>query len=137
MALLTNFPLMALALISYNGLIFGLGGDPVLWQTEIFTLSMMSGAQWHYDLGDLMVTIGLVLLFAEILKATRIGKMSIIDHLLSILVLLIFLVEFLMVPAASTSVFFSLMLMTLIDVMAGLSVSIRSATRDVSLGDGI
>ena len=137
MALLTNFPLMALALISYNGLIFGLGGDPMLWQTEIFILPMMSGAQWPFNLGDLMITVGLVLLFAEILKATRIGKMSIIDHLLSILVLLIFLVEFLLVPAASTSVFFSLMLMTLIDVMAGLSVSIRSATRDVSLGDGL
>lgn len=137
MALLTNFPLMALALISYNGLIFGLGGDPVLWQAEIFTLPMMSGALWLYNLGDLMITVGLVLLFIEILKATRIGKMSILDHLLSILVLMIFLVEFLMVPAASTSVFFGLMVMTLIDVMAGLSVSIRSATRDVSLGDSI
>ncbi|MGI9365357.1 MAG: hypothetical protein ACR2O8_09260 [Rhizobiaceae bacterium] len=135
--MLTNFPLMALALISYNGLIFGLGGDPELWQAEIFTLPMMSGALWLYNLGDLMITVGLVLLFIEILKATRIGKMSILDHLLSILVLMIFLVEFLMVPAASTSVFFGLMMMTLIDVMAGLSVSIRSATRDVSLGDSI
>ena len=71
----------------------------------------------------------------EILKATRVGKMSIIDHLLSTVVLIIFLVEFLLVPGASTSVFFALMLMTLIDVMAGFSVSIRSATRDVSLGD--
>ena len=82
-----------------------------------------------------MITIGLILLFIEILKATRIGKLSIVDHLLSTIILLIFLVEFLLVPAAASSVFFALMLMTLIDVTAGFSVSIRSATRDVSLGE--
>ena len=133
--MLTNFPLMALALIIYNGIMFGLGGVALTWQTEIFSLNMVSGATWLFSLGDLMLTIGLVLLFIEILKATRVGKMSIIDHLLSTVVLIIFLVAFLLVPGASTSVFFALMLMTLIDVMAGFSVSIRSATRDVNLGD--
>ena len=135
--MLTNFPLMAIALIVYNGIVFGLGGDALTWQSELFSLNMVSGALWNFSLGDLMITIGLFLLFVEILKATRVGKLSIIDHLLSTVVLIIFLVEFLLVSAASTSVFFALMLMTLIDVMAGFSVSIRSATRDVSLGDGL
>ena len=92
---------------------------------------------WTMRLGDLMIAFGLFILFFEILKATRIGRMSIIDHLLSTLVLLIFIVEFLLLPAAATPVFFILMLMVLVDVMAGYSVSIRAATRDVSLGDGI
>ena len=135
--MLTNFPLMAIALIVYNGIVFGLGGDSLTWQTEIFSLNMVSGATWIFDLGNMLITIGLLLLFVEILKATRVGKMSIIDHLLSTVVLMIFLIEFLLVPAASTSVFFALMLMTLIDVMAGFSVSIRSATRDVNLGNGL
>jgi hypothetical protein len=135
--MLTNFPLMALALIIYNGIMFGLGGATLTWQTEIFSLNMVSGATWIFNLGDLMLTIGLVLLFIEILKATRVGKMSIVDHLLSTVVLIIFLIEFLLVSGASTSVFFALMLMTLIDVMAGFSVSIRSATRDVNLGDSL
>ena len=133
--MLTNFPLMAIALIIYNGIVFGLGGDALRWQSEMFNINMVSGAPWQFQLGHLMLTIGLVLLFVEILKATRVGSLSILDHLLSTVVLIIFLVEFLLVPAASTSVFFLLMLMTLIDVMAGFSVSIRSATRDVSLGD--
>jgi len=126
---------MAIALIIYNGIVFGLGGDALSWQSEMFNINMVSGAPWQFQLGHLMLTIGLVLLFVEILKATRVGSLSILDHLLSTVVLIIFLVEFLLVPAASTSVFFLLMLMTLIDVMAGFSVSIRSATRDVSLGD--
>ena len=135
--MLTTFPLMAIALIVYNGIVFGLGGDALTWQNELFSVNMVSGATWSFSLGDLMITIGLFLLFVEILKATRIGSLSIIDHLLSTVVLIIFLIEFLLVPAASTSVFFALMIMTLIDVMAGFSVSIRSATRDVSLGDSL
>ena len=65
--MLTNFPLMALALIIYNGIMFGLGGAALTWQTEIFSLNMVSGATWVFDLGDLMLTIGLVLLFVIML----------------------------------------------------------------------
>lgn len=137
MRFLTNFPLMALVLIVYNGLAFGLAGEATSWDTPVFMLRMMSDVIWTMRLGDLVIAFGLFILFFEILKATRIGRMSIIDHLLSTLVLLIFIVEFLLLPAAATSVFFILMLMVLVDVMAGFSVSIRAATRDVSLGDGI
>ena len=135
--MLSNFPLMAIALIVYNGIIFGLGGGGLTWSGEIFSLNMVSGTTWVFSLGDLILTLGLFLLFIEILKATRIGRNSIIDHLLSTIVLIVFLIEFLLIPGASTSIFFILMLMSLIDVMAGFSVSIRSATRDVSLGDSL
>lgn len=133
--MISSIPLMALALIVYNGVAFGLGSAGFNWTDPVFTLSMVSGAQWQMTMGDLMLVLGLFLLFFEILKATRVGKLSIVDHLLSTLVLIVFLIEFLLVPAASTSIFFLLMLMSLVDVMAGFSVSIRSATRDVSLGD--
>ena len=71
-------------------------------------------------------------MFFEILKSTRTSNASVLDHLLSTFVFVAFLVEFLVIPAAATSVFFLLMIMALIDVMAGFSVSIRSAGRDVS-----
>ncbi len=137
MRLLTNFPLMAVLLIVYNGLAFGLAGETTNWETPVFTLRMMSDAIWTMRLGELVIAFGLLILFFEILKATRIGRLSIVDHLLSTVVLLIFVVEFLLVPAAATSTFFILMLMVLLDVMAGFSVSIRTATRDVSLGEGL
>jgi len=133
---ISSFPLMAIMLIAYNVLVFGLGIYDQGWQSEIFAVDMVSGVTWVFTLSELIISAGLVLLFFEILKATRIGRLSIVDHLLSTLVLILFLVEFLLVPGAATSTFFILMLMTLVDVMAGLSVSIRSATRDVSLGDG-
>ncbi|EFL88129.1 hypothetical protein [Ahrensia sp. R2A130] len=135
--MLTNFPLMALALIAYNGIAFGMTLDPAagnIWDSELFNLTMPTGGVWRFDMGDAILSFSMFLLFIEILKATRIGKLSIIDHLLSTLVLILFLVEFLLVPVAATSTFFLIMLMVAIDVMAGFSVSIRSATRDVQFG---
>ena len=134
--MISSFPLMAVILIVYNGILFGFGGGGMTWESEIFSLNMMSGAVWTLKLGDMIIVFGLFLLFFEILKATRVGRMSIIDHLLSTVVLIIFLIEFLLIPGASTSVFFILMLMALVDVMAGFSVSIRSATRDVDFSHG-
>jgi hypothetical protein len=57
----------------------------------------------------------------------------VIDHLLSTFVFVAFLVEFLLVQGAAHAVFFVLMVISLIDVLAGFSVSLRSAGRDVSI----
>ena len=46
------------------------------------------------------------------------------------------IVEFLMLPAFATSVFFLVMLMSLLDVMAGFMVTIAAARRDFAVGDG-
>ena len=55
------------------------------------------------------------------------------DHLLSTLVFVAFLVEFLLVKGAAHSVFFTLMLIALVDVLSGFSVSMRSAGRDINV----
>ncbi len=131
MKLLTNFPLMAIALILYNLNIFGLIGGSNLGNAVI-SMGMVSGAIWTLSLGEVFILLGLILLFFEILKSTRVGSASILDHLLSTLVFVIFLVEFLLVGPAATGVFFILMVMALIDVLAGFAVSVRAATRDVA-----
>jgi hypothetical protein len=50
-------------------------------------------------------------------------------------VFILFLVEFLLVGAAASSLFFILMLMSLVDVVAGFTVSITAAGRDVTLAN--
>lgn len=136
--MITNVPLMVVPLIVYNLVLFGLLGTtaPLPWGDIIMDITMISDANWEMSLGDLMLVLGLILLFFEIVKATRVGVNSIVDHLLSTFVLVAYLVEFLLVQGAATAVFFILMIMTLVDVLAGFSVSIRSATRDVTLGNG-
>jgi hypothetical protein len=137
--MITNVPLMIVPLIVYNLVLFGVLGANTQspWDDPIFVMDMISGATWVMTLGDLMIALGLILLFFEILKATRVGTNSIVDHLLSTFIFVAFLVEFLLVQGAATAVFFILMMMTMIDVLAGFSVSIRSATRDVALGGGL
>ena len=80
------------------------------------------------------MVVALVLLFVEMIKSTRTSNKSIIDHVLSTFVFVAFLVEFLLVPGAAHPLFFTLMVITLIDALAGFSVSIRSAGRDLNIG---
>jgi hypothetical protein len=108
------------------------GGRPTGWSNQIFAIFMASGAPWVLTLGDLMVVIGLICLFFEIMKSTRIGSSSIVEHILSTGVFILFLIEFILVGAAASSTFFILMVMSLIDVIAGFSVSMSAAERDVS-----
>ena len=94
---------------------------------------MMSGGMFSMTLGILMIGIALILFFVEIVKSTRTSNASVLDHLLSTFVFVAYLVEFLLVEGAAHPVFFILMLISLIDVLAGFSVSIRAAGRDVNL----
>jgi hypothetical protein len=52
------------------------------------------------------------------------------------LVFIVCLVEFLLLPNFQTSTFFILTVMSLLDVLAGVVVTIVSARRDFSVGDG-
>ncbi|MEL6201260.1 MAG: hypothetical protein AAFR39_02760 [Pseudomonadota bacterium] len=130
--MLSLVPLMILPFIGYN-LVLLTGGFAADWGAPLMSFTMLSGGQWEMTLGDIILVAALLCLFVEILKSTRTSNASVIDHLLSTLVFVAYLVEFLVVKGAATSVFFICMIMALIDVMAGFSVSIRSAGRDVSL----
>ncbi|MDP3314774.1 MAG: hypothetical protein Q8M47_01760, partial [Devosia sp.] len=65
--------------------------------------------------------------------STNTGRSSVVEHMLSTVVFIIFLIEFLLVGAAASSVFFILMMMAIVDVVAGFTVSITGAGRDVSM----
>ena len=129
----SRIPLLILPFIIFNLGLAGLFGQGVdIWQGEVFSLSMLSGGVWTMTLGDLLILFALILLFVEVLKSTRTSNASIADHMLSTFVFVAFLVEFLLVRGAAHSVFFTLMVIALIDVLAGFSVSIRQGTRDVN-----
>ncbi len=103
--MLAAIPLMIIPFVLYNlamlGL-FGQGGIPAL-DGEVFALSMLSGARWTLSLGDLFILISLMLLFFEIIKSAWRGNSALINHMLSMLVFIAFLVEFLLVRDAATT----------------------------------
>ncbi len=126
-----HFPLLILVLIAYNILVFFTG---VSLDGQIFSVTMVSGAEWSFKVSDVLVLFALVLLFFEILKATRTGAGAVLDDLLSTAVFIIALVEFILVAQAATTTFFLLVVIALLDVIAGFSVSITAARRDFTVG---
>lgn len=132
--MLAAIPLLILPFAIYNLAMLGLFGGTAGLDAGVMSLSMLSGATWAMSFGDLLIVVALLLLFVEILKATRTGTRALMDHLLSMVLFIAFLVEFLLVAPAATQIFFILMTISFIDVIAGFAVSMRSAGRDVSIG---
>lgn len=134
--MLALIPLLILPFALFNLVIGGYAGpggaDPLAG--TVISMRMMSGGIWTMNWGHLLLALGLLMLFFEIIKSTASSRVSVLDHMLSTGVFILYLVQFLLVGAAAHAVFFLLMMMALIDLLAGFSVSIRSAGRDVSIG---
>jgi hypothetical protein len=127
---------MVIPLVLYNIVVVFAGGGPATGPlgATIFRLPMLSGATWAFTWGDLLLFITMLVLFAELVKATYTSTISLVDHGLSMLVFVICLVEFIVVGAAATSVFFLIMVASMIDVVAGFTIGIRVARRDLTIG---
>ncbi|MGO8841214.1 MAG: hypothetical protein ACLQF1_08815 [Methyloceanibacter sp.] len=125
-----SVPLLAFVLMAYVAFASA-GADFTL---NRFSVTMPSGGAWQITLSDMMLAFSLFVLFFEILKSTRTGGNSVVDHALSMIVFMICLILFLIWPPAATSLFFLITLTTLIDVIAGFSVTIRATRRDYSVG---
>jgi hypothetical protein len=132
---LRALPLIAIPLILYNILVVFSGGAAAeFFRAPLITVHMIQGAQWAFSRGDLIILVTMIFLFAELVKATYTTSVSLVDHGLSMLVFIACLVEFLIVNAAATSPFFFIVVGTLIDVVAGFTIGIRVARRDLSIG---
>jgi uncharacterized membrane protein len=129
--MLVNFPLFLISFAIYNMIAFLTPG--VSWDGALYAVPMQSGATWTITFGDALIAVTLIFLFFEVLKATKHAARSLIDHLLSTIVFIGALVEFLLVKEAATSVFAILLMITLIDVLGGWSVSVRTARRDLTV----
>ena len=147
---LRGIPLLILSLIIYNAIVFASGlppqeifyGVPALDAAgtavitkggQLFSISLPSGLV-HIRLGDMLLAISIFLMGVEMVKATYTRGFGLVDRLLSPLLFVLFLVEFLLVPRCATSVFFFLTLMAGIDVVVGEVVGIRSAGRNINFG---
>lgn len=127
-----TLPLMALVVIAYNIVVFLTGAT---METSVAPIPLVSGAVWTVTVGDILIASGLIVLFLEIIAATRTGSATIVNHALSMLVLLVALVEFIVLPQFGTSVFFQIVLLNVLDVIAGFTVTITSARRDFSVSE--
>ena len=137
---MSAFPLLLLALIFYNLLAFGGGmaggADIAALLNQGFSITLPSTGVWTATWSDFFIAVSLSLLFLEVVKATRTGRGEILNHALSTLTFVGALIEFLLLKDFATSAFFFLTLMALFDVVAGYTISIVSARRDLMVPTG-
>jgi hypothetical protein len=125
--MLRVFPLLILVLAAYNAIVFFTQLSPA---NALFAIALPSKDALGISLGGLLVALGLLLLYVEIVKATRTSTVAVVDHVLSMAVFIVALLELLLLKGFGTLTFFLITLMTFIDVIAGFTVTIQGARRD-------
>lgn len=150
-ALFSVFPLLVIPVAIYIVLALTTGGvdpDTVVdgqrvvapladrLNAGMLNLDMISGVEWRLTNGDMLILLALAFLFLEILKSTSTGTATIMNHAISMILFIACLILFLLSQNFATSTFFILTIMTLLDVLAGVVVTIVSARRDFAVGEG-
>ena len=129
--MLAVIPLTIVPLILFNIVAFTIG-EP--WLNGLFTIPLISGGSWIVTSGDLMILLGLAMLFLETLRSAQVANSTnIANHIISTILLIVYIVEFIVVKQAGNSLFFVLTAIALFDVVAGFTIAIKTSQRDISL----
>jgi len=132
--MLRLFPLLSVPVILYN--VVALGGgvfsraaeDVVAGLARTLTsVPMASGTVWVVSSGDVILLIALLMVFLELLKAARNTREDALSHILSLGLFVLCLIEFLLIPAFASTLFFAITMMTLMNVLAGYMMTSRQA----------
>jgi len=119
---MVGFPLLLIPLAIYNIIVFLMPG--VSFTDPLVKLTLMSGAEWTVTLSDVLLTLGILLLLAEVIKGARPGANYLTDHL-PLIVFGAAAAEFALWPKFGTSTFFLLTALSLVDFLSGLALRTR------------
>jgi hypothetical protein len=122
-------PLLLIPVVIAHLLVFVGGGLDASW----LSFKLPSDSVFSLTAGTATLFIGLLTLFAEVFKATRATRASMLDQSLSLVLFVVLLIEFLLWGAAGNAVFFLLLAMALVDVIAGFAVGLAVARRDIGI----
>ena len=120
---MVGFPLLLIPLAIYNIIVFLMPG--VSFTDPLVKLTLMSGAEWTVTLSDVLLTLAILLLLAEVIKGARPGAKYLTDHLLSLIVFGAAAAEFVLWPKFATSTYFLMTALSLVDFLSGLALRTR------------
>jgi len=126
---LLAFPLLIIPFALYNMIAFLLDTD---FHQTMFSVPLLSGKSMDVSTGDILVLLSVLLLYIEILKSTRLSSRAIVDHVLSMVLFIAMVVEFIAVQRAATSTFLIMVALSFVDVIGGFTITIRTAQRDIA-----
>jgi hypothetical protein len=132
------FPYLLVPVVLYNLVALFAGGADATGQPAMagamggvaFGLPMLSGVTMNVTWGDVMVVFAIMFLFIEVIKSTSTASSSIVNHIVSMGLFILCLVEFLLWESFATGTFFLITMIVLLDALAGMVVTIVSARRD-------
>jgi hypothetical protein len=124
---LVAFPLLLIPFALYNMVVFLLN---MPFTETVFAIPLVSDRRLPVSIGDLLVAIGILLLYVEVMKA-RPGAKGITDHILSFILLLAIAGELILVPRASTVTLLLLAVLGFVDLLTGISLSLWGRRRKV------
>jgi hypothetical protein len=131
MKFLKKIPMFGFLFVLIN--IFILIGKSDLMAGKLISINLHPNVPWTLCVGDIFVILGLICLTIQVFKATRTSSAEILDHVISTLIFILFLIEFIVVKSAGNSTFFILMLMALLALIAGFTITISTARRDITM----
>jgi hypothetical protein len=123
--MLKAFPFTIFPLLIYNALVFLIPDRIPDWSAEQFSVGLFSAETLTLTAGDLLILVGLLFLMFEMLRAASVSRGAIANHLASVIVLIVYVAELLVIPEAATAAF---------AVLAGIYISAR-AVRDVNISE--
>lgn len=132
------FPWLLVPVLVYNLIAafsdrVGIDGTPGIRATldaPAMRIPMLSDVTMWLAWGDLLVVFAVVFLFVEVVKSTNTASRAIINHILSMVLFVLCLMQFLMFASFATGTFFIITMIVLLDALAGMVVTIVSARRD-------
>jgi hypothetical protein len=120
---MVGFPLLLIPLAIYNIIVFLM--PDVSFTDPLVKVMLVSGAEWTVTLSDILLTLAILLLLAEVIKGARPGAKYLTDHLLSLIVFGVAAAEFVMWPKFATSTYFLMTALSLVDFISGLALRTR------------
>ena len=134
MRLILSIPLFFYVLIAANVIMLTGPVEESIINVILIEFDLPSTRRIVLTVSDAFILASIFFLYIETFKATRTSNISIIDHTLSLVVFVIFLLEFVVVPRLGNSTFLIMMVASLTDVVMGFTVTISTAKRDISFG---
>ena len=129
MKMIKSIPPFLYLLLLYNFILIlgqSWGGDSSTLKFVLFDLKLASGQIISLYIEHILLVLGMIILYFEILRSTRNSLHTVLDHTLSTLVFIGFFTQFLLIPSGGNFTFLLLTLMSLLDVVAGFTISIAN-----------
>jgi len=127
---LIAFPLLLIPFALYNMIAFLLN---MPFTDTVFAIPLMADQRLPVTTGDLLVAVGMLLLYVEVLKAARFGSKAVMDHVLSFILFIAMACELVLVPRVATPTLLLLTVLSFVDVITGLSFAGRPKQQEIVL----